>query len=381
MRRIKVILFVMLLVLALPLTASATEGTDAWGEEYKEMMEALPEDISGLLPEKLFSDNVGDIAEGAKKAVSFGYVVEAAVELLGLKTKEALKLLSSLMGVLILAAVMNSVKSSFSSTGLVSVFSVVVSCGAFLVAVGAQYGIIRSVAEFFSRLCMFANAFLPLSGALYAMGGNVASAVVHHSSLSIFITVVENLCGKTVIPVAGVCIAFAAVNVVAPEIGLGGLAGFFKRSYTTVLGFLMTVFVTVMSAQSLLASRTDSLSGRAARFAVGNLIPMVGSSLSGTLGTVSTGIEYIRAAVGTVGIATILLMLMPTLITLLLTKLVFSMLMGAADILGCAAEKKLISEMSSINGFLLASAAICSVCFIFILAIFARCASAAGGGL
>ena len=246
---------------------------------------------------------------------------------------------------------------------------------------GSFYGIVSSVGDFFNRLCMFANAFLPLGGALYAMGGNVARAVVHHSSLTIFVTVVENLCGKTVVPVAGVCIAFSAANAVAPEIGLGGMALFFKKSYTTVLGLLMTIFVTVMGSQSLLASRSDSLSGKAAKFAVGNLIPTVGSSLSGTLGTVGTGIEYIRAAVGTVGIATILLMLLPTLITLLLTKLVFSILSGAAEILGCTAEKKLISELAAINGFLLASAAVCSVCFIFILAIFARCASAVGGGL
>ena len=71
MRYIKVAAFIMLILLVLPLSVGATEDSEAWGREYKEMIEALPEDISGLLPEKLFSDKVGDIAEGAKEAVSF----------------------------------------------------------------------------------------------------------------------------------------------------------------------------------------------------------------------------------------------------------------------------------------------------------------------
>jgi hypothetical protein len=92
-------------------------------------------------------------------------------------------------------------------------------------------------------------------------------------------------------------------------------------------------------------------------------------------------VEYIRASVGAIGIVIIILMLFPTLITLILTKLAFGMLSGAAEILGCEREKRIISELASINGFLLALAAICSVCMIFIITLFVKCSSAAGGGV
>ena len=141
----------------------------------------------------------------------------------------------------------------------------------------------------------------------------------------------------------------------------------------------MMVFTTVMAAQSLLASKADNLAGRAAKFALGNMIPLVGSALAGTLGTVSTSVEYIRAVVGVIGVIVIVLILLPTLITLLVTKYVFSLASGAADIIGCSAEGRMISELSGINSFLMASACICSVVLIFMLTIFAKC-SAAGGG-
>ena len=158
-------------------------------------------------------------------------------------------------------------------------------------------------------------------------------------------------------------------------------SAFFRKTYTTALSFTMTVFTTVMAAQSLLASKADNLAGKAAKFAIGNMVPLVGSAIAGTLGTVATSVEYIRAGVGVIGVVVIILLLLPTLLTLLVTKYAFSLASGAADILGCRVEGKLIEELSSINGFLLASAAICSVCFIIVITLFAKCTSALGGGL
>ncbi len=350
-------------------------------EEYKAMLDALPSDISSLLPDKLFSSNINDISDGAEEVLSFGYIADAVMKTLGLCVKDALKLLARILGVLVLAAVMNTVKASFSSSGVSNAFSICASCAVFLVAVSAQAEVISSTAEYFSRLCIFANTVLPLGGALYAMGGNVAGAVVHHSSLTFFMVIVENLCAKTALPVCGICMALSAVNTVAPEMNISGISGFFKKTYTSFLGLVMTVFITVMGTQSLLASKADNVSSKAAKFAIGNMIPTVGSALSNTFGAVSSSVEYIRASVGAVGIVAIILMVVPTILTLLVTKLAFSLLIGAADILGCKTEEKVLSELSGINGFLLAAAAITAVCFIFIMTIFAKCTSALGGGV
>ena len=213
------------------------------------------------------------------------------------------------------------------------------------------------------------------------MGGNVGSAVASHSSLMIFMNIVENFCAKTVMPVAGICMAFAASGVLAPDMSIGGLSNTFKKMYTNTLTFIMTVFGTVMAAQNLLASKADSLAGKTAKFAMGNLVPVVGSALAGTVGTVSMGIEYIRSSVGIIGVMAVLLLLLPTLITLLLMKLVLSLASGAAEVLGCSKEGKMIGELSGINGFLIAAACICSVTLVFMLTLFAKCTSALGGGL
>ena len=348
-----------------------------FAEEYKEMLDALPEDIADLLPEKLFSDKVGDLVDGAREVTDFWYIVNLVLRYLGLELKSAIRLLAALMGIILLAATLNAVKTSFSSSGVSEAFSMCSACAVFLTAVTAQFNLVSSVSEFFGRITVLVNSMLPLMGALYAMGGNVTGAVVNHSSLMIFMTIVENLCAGTAMPAAGICMAFSAVNALSPNMGIGGISSFFKKIYTGALTLTMTVFTTVMAAQSLLASKADSLAGRAAKFAIGNMIPLVGSALAGTLGTVVTSVEYIRAGVGVVGVIVVILLLLPTLLTLLVTKYVFSIASGGAELLGCGAEGKMIAELSGINGFLMASACICSVVIIFILTIFAKCAAAA----
>ncbi len=378
-RAMTVLVLVILGVLLLSVTVSAEEEEAEYGDEYRAMLDALPDEVADILPEKLYSEDPSDIMSGAAEMADFGYLLGKTFELIGLELEKSLKLFATLMGILVIAAVINAVKSSFSSEGINNALSLCTSAAVFLTAVASQYSIISSVASFFTRICNFAGAMLPLMGVLYAMGGNVSSAVTSHSSLMIFMSVVETFCARTVVPVSGVCMAFAATSATAPDINIGGIAGSFKKLYTNTLTFIMTVFVTVMGAQSLLATKADSIVGKTAKFAVGNLIPVVGSALAGTLGTISTSVEYIRSSVGVIGIIVVALMLLPTLVTLLLTKLTLSLTSGVADVLGCGREGKMIGEMAGINAFLLASACICSATFIFMLAMFAKCVSATGG--
>lgn len=380
-KRIFIILTLIFLFVSCASVRICAEDEFRAADEYISMLDQLPDEIRDLLPDKLFSSNVSDIENGAEEAISFGYIIEVIVNQLGLEIKGVLKLFVSILGLLVLSSLMSSVKTSFSSDGIQSSFSVVTSCAVFLTAFACEYTVVKAVSVFFERLCLFVNSFLPLSTALYAMGGNVASAVVHHSSLMIFITLVENFCAHSALPITGICLSLTTVGAFVQDINVGAISKFFKKTYTQLLSLLMTVFVTVMGAQSLLAGKSDTLAGKAAKFAVSNLIPTVGTALAGTLGTVAASIEYIRASVGIVGIVIVILLLVPTLVTLILTRLAFSLLGCISDVLGCTNEKKILDEISGVNGFLLALTAISSVGLIFIMTIFAKCSSAAGGGL
>jgi stage III sporulation protein AE len=152
-------------------------------------------------------------------------------------------------------------------------------------------------------------------------------------------------------------------------IRLDALSGLIKKWYTTFLGLLMTVLTAVLSAQSVLTSKADNLQMKGVKYAVSNILPVVGGAVSGTLGTVAAGIGVLRSTCGVCGVILIGLLLLPTLIQLLLYRAVFQLTGTAAGMLRCEGEAKLLGEVASLYGYVAAVVSICSVAFVVALSL------------
>ena len=204
------------------------------------------------------------------------------------------------------------------------------------------------------------TASLPLMGALYAMGGNVATAVASTAGLSVYLTVLEGVIAKSILPFCGICMASALVGGLDPSLRIDTAISTVKKKYTTLLSFLMMLLIAMLSVQTTIAARQDGLAMKSVKFAAGNWIPVVGGSVGELLKTVGGGVGYLRGAVGLSGILLLLLTLLPTLIELFLARCVWQFSASLADLLGCEGEKKLLLEFSSLLGYLIAAVSICS---------------------
>ena len=87
-------------------------------------------------------------------------------------------------------------------------------------------------------------------------------------------------------------------------------------------------------------------------------------------------VEYLRTTVGVAGILCIVLLLLPVLVNILVTRLALILAGSAAELIGCDGEAKLLAELVSVYGYMLAVAAMCAVMFIFALTILVRTAVA-----
>ena len=135
---------------------------------------------------------------------------------------------------------------------------------------------------------------------------------------------------------------------------------------------IMTVLIASLSARTTLSAAADSTVARAARLVSVNIIPVVGGSVGDTLRTVATGVQYLKSVVGVFGIALVVLLLLPVLISLVMTRLAFLLSSGVADMLGCATEGRLLSELGGVYAIMIAVVSMSSVMFIFALTIFSK---------
>ena len=367
-----------LLVLSVSADEQSAAASGSMPDEYGDFLDAIPDDLRELLPEGLFSDDPDEVGGAVREMSDFSRLLQTLLSLVGAKLGDCLSILASVAGLLILSSVCNTVRVSFRSENVGRAFSF---CATLVITVSLltqSYRSIESVTAYFSNLGTLTNAALPLMGALYAMGGNVSTAVVSASGLSIFLTLLETFVSKSIVPFCGVCMAFALVNSLDASLRTGTLISTVKKNYTTALAFLMMLLLAMLSAQTTLAARSDTLLMRSAKFAAGNVIPVVGGSVSELLRTVSASVGYLRGTVGICGILLLLLMLLPTLVELLLLRMTWQLSASLADLLGCDGQKKLLDEFASLLGYLVTAVCICSSVLMLSLSLLTHCASAIG---
>ncbi len=366
-------MFFLILVSVFALTASAEGNAE---EQYREFLDAIPEEVADYLPSTLLEATPEDGAEALEKAGDVREILSAVGAITGLAFGKALSLLAKICGLLLLAAVFRSLAPEQKhGAGAAFSFCSTLTLSGLLLAL--QRDRFAAISTFFDTVRGLSVAFLPLMGTLYAMGGNVRAAVVNHSVLSAFLTILETFCAGSVLPVAGVCLALALLDALAGgTVPLRPLAGFIKRSFTLALSFLMLLLCGVLGLQSTLARASDTLALRSAKFAAGSFLPVVGGSIAQTLGTVAASVEYLRSVAGGGAILVLFFAFLPTFLSVLLTRTAFLLGSAAARLLHCEQEDKILSELGGVYGYFLAVMAAVFVMLVFSLTLFARCAAA-----
>jgi stage III sporulation protein AE len=138
----------------------------------------------------------------------------------------------------------------------------------------------------------------------------------------------------------------------------------------TALGFIMMILSASLLSQTVISSKADGMAMRGAKFAVSSFVPIAGGTLSSTLGTLAASIEMLRGSVGVIGIIVIIIMLLPTVLELAAMRLVLGISEFVAGMISAAGEKRLLSEIGGLYGYLEGVAVLCSVIFIIAFAVF-----------
>ncbi len=333
---------------------------------YGDMADRLPSDVVELLPDHLFSQDVGEALEATETLTDWQYLLRALLSAVGLRLGDAVQLLCTLIGLLLIAAILGKLRESIGGASG-EMFGFCLRLALYAAIVTQTAGMVEVVQTFFSQLKNLTGGMVPVMGILYAMGGNLGQAALNEELLVIFLAVCEYVSGVITPPVCAICMAFSLMDAFGTRLTLAPLCEQVKRWYTSVLGVVMFLLSLALSTQSVLAGRADSLGMRGVKYAVGNLLPIVGGAVSGTLGTVAESVRMLRGVCGVSGVVLVALLLLPTLVQLLLFRAMIRLASTIASLLGCDGEAHLLSDMASLHGYLAAGVSICALLFILAL--------------
>ena len=363
------------------ISVSAVDVTvdDQLPKEFYDAVGSLPPEIAENVPDEIYSESATDISKGVAEMLSLEYFTDMISRMLSLELSSSVVLLGKLCGVILISAVFAALKNSISSEALSSAFGFCSTCTLFGVIVQAFMSQLEMVSVFFERLNSLMLSLVPIACAVWAMGGNVGTAATSGGTLYAFLAVSEILCAKTIVPVSTVCLVFALCRGIAPTLNLSGFSSAIRKCYTFLLGFVMTLLLAVLSSQTILSASKDSITARGAKIITSTVIPVVGGSVSETLRTLGASVQYIKSIVGVSAIAFIMILLLPTLISLIITRFVYLLAGSVADLLGCERESRFIGELGGISGLMIATVSIASVMFILGFNVFLKSTVAMGG--
>ena len=377
-KRILFFIFLPVFIFSLSITVNAEE-TNAAPEDYEDLLEAVPDDIAELLPDGIFSSDMDEIGAAVQEATSWEYIWNVVFDLIGLNLKDALKIFAEISGLLVLCSLLNMLKNTIKNENLSSILTLVGSVVIASAIVEMAKTPLDRINLFFEQLKTLVNTMTPMICSLYAMGGNVSTAVVQNYGMIMFLTIFENICIGALQLILGICLALAVSSAFMPNMNLKPLSDAIKKTFTFFIGLVMLIFSTVLSTQTLLSSKADSLSAKTAKMFAGQMIPLVGGTVGDTLRTAGASIEYLRSTVGTGIIIIFLLLVLPTVLSVWGFRLSFIASNAVSGLLGCEQEGRMVSEIASIYGYILAIVSICSVVLLFLLTLFVRCSSAISG--
>jgi hypothetical protein len=156
-------------------------------------LNTLPEELTEGLPETLFSSSAGDVAAGVREIGSFSFLLRRTLQTLHLSLEDAVRLLASILGLLLLSAVSAAARNAIGSETVGRAFAFTSSLVVLLLMVRMGWHGMEELRAYFERINAITAVLLPLNGVLYAIGGNVGAASASGAGLSIFLTLLEEV--------------------------------------------------------------------------------------------------------------------------------------------------------------------------------------------
>ncbi len=356
----------------MPLSASAE------GEALSEV-EGEVEDFFASLPDLSIDAPLSE--EGNRQLLErlgIEYLFSAVIDSLSGEAPRALSTLSCLLGLGILLSVTNLLREKLSA-GTAKVLDGVLSVSLVLFLYERFLDVFRLSEAFLSDLRTLSDLFAPLMATLYLAGGNTAGATVGGGALFCFSLLLENLGASVLFPLLRLLLGFLLVSAVG-EIRTEGMVRSLRNLYTTLLSFGCMLTGAGLSFQSVLGNAADSVGLRTLKFAVGNMIPTVGGTVSGGLSALAASISFLRATAGGGVCAVLLSSALPPLVTLLLSRLLLSLSASFFELLGVGgAYIRLLQGFRALLDLCLAAVALSFMLFIFIATVFMKGRVALGG--
>lgn len=343
----KILLLTLLIFLLVPNVSFSTETI------VEDQMKALNLgtfiEESGKYTNEVFPEL--DVQELITKSltgkVDNGIFYKALLRLLGKELVSNITVLGSVLIIIVIHSILKSISGNLGNENTSQVAYFVEYILIITLIIGSFGIIIINIKNTITNLVDFMNNLVPILIALIVATGQVASSTLLQPILIFAVIFLGNIINLFILPIVTMIMILNIASNLSDKIQIGNLSKFFTSSITWFLGFVITVFVGLLSLEGTLTSSVDGITVKGIKSVASTFIPVVGKALGDSVDTVLGATTLIKNAIGFVGIIIVIGICALPIIRLTITSLLYSLVGAISEPI---ADKKIVTIINQMAG-------------------------------
>ena len=359
MKIFRIACFLIILALALPVTALGYDTVNAQSEAIN--TDAVEDSLGGTAADIMEGES---IKSGVDINRLLGKLASAAKEKLSSIVKESVVSAS----LLVLAAMLCSVASSFIKTGGLGDVDYITLVGIAAVS-SLSFGGVRSfVSEatlMADEIGDFSKMLLPALTAAASASGNISSATAKYAVITMFLSLMISVIRTVILPLVYAYMAASIASAAFGGDGLSGASSLMKWAATNVLIVLVLAFTVYITISGVVTGTADAAATRLTKTVLSTALPVVGGIISDAAQTVLTGASVLKNSIGIYGLFAVLAICLVPFLRLGVNYVIYK---GAALLASAVSDKaigKAISSIGTAIGIILGASGSCAMMLFF----------------
>ncbi len=324
------------------------------------LIDELPNDVQ----KKLKDIGVTSPSWQELNSMSFFDIFSSIMNTVEQQAVTPLNCVVKIMGVVMLVALINSVKSSIASSTLTSVLDSVAVLTVSIILIQPICHTIEYSATIIKLSADFMLAFIPIMVAIMLTMGQSLQSAGNYTIVMGAGTVVSQISTNILVPLLNTFLGMSVVSGISQKVNLSGFCELINKVVKWVLTFTMSVFTAILTMQSIITSSADSAGTKATRFAISSFVPLVGGALSEAYQTVRGCMSMLKSGVGVFAILATGTIYIPALTSCVLWLIAINIAIALAGVFDMGQIIKLLKCVTIVINVLIAILLCCMLIFI-----------------
>lgn len=344
-------------------TEYTTEGI--YNSQYEQSgADALLRELTPEVKKQLKDIGVTSPSWQELNSMSFFDIFGSIMNTIQQQSVTPLNCVVKIMGVVMLVALINSVKSSLGSSSLTAVLNSVATLTVSIILIQPVCQTIEYSTTIIKLSADFMLIFIPvMAGIMLTMGQSLQAAGSYTMVMGAG-TAVSQISNNILVPLLNTFLGISVVSGISQRVNLNGFCELINKVLKWVLTFTMSVFTAILTMQSIISSSADSAGVKATRFAISSFVPLVGGALSEAYKTVRGCMGMLKSGVGVFAILATGTIYLPAIISCLLWLAAINIAIALAGVFDMGDIIKLLKSVTTVINSLIAILLCCMIIFI-----------------